>query len=330
MKFGKTSRDNIDRSQFIEHKARGSFLDRFKGRTMQISKDGHLGIINSTKIPIKPVSDLRYDNDEQFGNKNHLLTNRLAEGINHNRKQISNYEALTPMNRSNSISDHQNYDQNHRYNDVENRMNKQPNSNFIRTNPSGLRIGLTQAGDNIMRNSYSKFSNDYPKTTMNHSLKEESKQLNLNFNINGRSKAPHTTQNESSNLSKVDNHSRNKSLALKMPLFQKSSFYGKQNDARTMNHQSQDNNVNEGNSKSKLPSIHSKSNFDPKSHFSNDVGIQKQQGLNNRQRRSLEPENDMRSSLLLIHKSVSKIPRIQPKQKNENNFVVNKKVKFQR
>ena len=117
MKFNKTWRNSVDKAKFIENKSRGSFLDRFKGRTMKISKDGHLGIVNSTKIPIKPIIENKLNYCEGKEIYNNFQRNNSHE-LMKNRKQMSNYEAL--MNRSNSVINHSASNKDQRYNKFEN------------------------------------------------------------------------------------------------------------------------------------------------------------------------------------------------------------------
>lgn len=68
MKFGNTGRDITDKSKFMNNKVRGSFLDRFKGRTIQLGLDGHLGVVKNTKVPIKGIHENpsdSYSNNQQ-------------------------------------------------------------------------------------------------------------------------------------------------------------------------------------------------------------------------------------------------------------------------
>jgi hypothetical protein len=81
---------------------KGSFLERFKGRTIQMSKDGHVGVVNSTKVPIKPS----HDHASRSFSKNDYMpysddTNNKAQNSSYQKTSPkSNFEALSPLKRS--------------------------------------------------------------------------------------------------------------------------------------------------------------------------------------------------------------------------------------
>lgn len=102
MKFAYTGREDTNRSSFMPKNKRGSFLDRFKGRTLQMSKEGHVGVVNSTKIPIKPS----YDNpDKSYSSYvDSSSAGKQSNGYTINPATKSNLEALSPMKRSNLMA----------------------------------------------------------------------------------------------------------------------------------------------------------------------------------------------------------------------------------
>ena len=69
--------------------------------------------------------------------------------------------------------------------------NKQPNFNYASTTPYGMRIGLTKAGDNVLRNSYSNFASENPKTSSNYLSKIEANHVESKFTSNSFQKLPH-------------------------------------------------------------------------------------------------------------------------------------------
>ena len=94
MKFSYQAREGVDRSSFVPNKKRGSFLDRFKGRVTQMDKGGHLSVVESSKMPIKPSYDFanksyNYDDNSPYDNASKL--------------KKSNYSVLSPAKRSNTI-----------------------------------------------------------------------------------------------------------------------------------------------------------------------------------------------------------------------------------
>lgn len=148
MKFSYQAREEIDRSSFEPNKKRGSFLDRFKGRITQIGKEGHLSVVNSTKMPIKPshVQHNKSYNYEDYAPYDNISTAKKT-----------NYNALSPGKRSNTLQ-----------------------RKFERN-------GLTDIGNTIMRYNEVKSltnSRQQDRVTSSHSLSPDSHvayQSNLNF-----------------------------------------------------------------------------------------------------------------------------------------------------
>lgn len=48
MKLSHSKREGKGKKMPIAGKIKGGFLDRFKGRTSQIGKEGHLGVVKNT------------------------------------------------------------------------------------------------------------------------------------------------------------------------------------------------------------------------------------------------------------------------------------------
>lgn len=93
MKFTYAGREGVDRSRFAPNKKKGSFLERFKGRVTQMNKEGHLSVVKNTREPIKPS----YEKPIQSYNNEYSAYNQPET-------KKTNYDALSPMKRSNTIS----------------------------------------------------------------------------------------------------------------------------------------------------------------------------------------------------------------------------------
>ena len=76
MKFGNTGRDITDKNKFMTNKKRSNFLDRFKGRTIQMSREGHIGIVKNTQVPIKPMHN---GSIKQQNNKNNQQMKSISK-----------------------------------------------------------------------------------------------------------------------------------------------------------------------------------------------------------------------------------------------------------
>lgn len=171
MKFGKTGRNNTDKNKFMENKPRGSFLERFKGRTIQMNKEGHLGVVHNTKIPIKPVHDQPYNNNQQYEHHSALVKN-YGNGTDRQNGTKSNFEILSPMKRSNSDNEDTFATRNDRYNSFARNYKKAENMlSHSHNNTSSLRKGLSKAGDNVLRVSHGNSrSGSLPKMGSSHSM----------------------------------------------------------------------------------------------------------------------------------------------------------------
>ena len=171
MKFGNTGRDITDKQKFMTKKKNTSFLDRFKGRTLQLGKEGHLGIVKHTNMPIKAIHD---DPSQSYSNINHgksAMKHKNGGDTVKNVKPKNNFEALLPLKRSNSINNDHFEQSNNRYESFARNFNKNSNSLAQSYNPSGgLRKGLANAGSNVLRNSFSNSVKDnFSKMGSSHS-----------------------------------------------------------------------------------------------------------------------------------------------------------------
>lgn len=210
MKFGNTGRGEVDKSKFIVNKNRGNFLERFKGRTIQINKEGHYGVVNSTKIPIKPIHDSPMlptnPSDNRLGmKKNSIDTSRVPKGK-------SNLEILSPYRRSNSINNEDFSSRNDRYNsfarNYNNKLSQSHNENSMR--------GLAKAGGEVFRKSHDQNIKDsYPKINSSHSDMIDNRMNNSGLSFNQSFNAPNTSQDKPSPYS-----------SMKMPLAMAASLRG--------------------------------------------------------------------------------------------------------
>lgn len=340
MKFGVTGRDNVDKSKFITNQPRGSFLDRFKGRTMHISKEGHLGVVQNTKIPIKPIYDQPYSNTEVFENQSKIIARKYIGETNRNSKPMSNFEALTPIKRSNSIAEDNFQTRNNRFNTFEKDI-KMPQNTLSNTNPPGLRVGLSKAGDNIMRNSLNSFNSDYPKINSSHSMKAGDKLFKPDFRINNDDfKTPNTTSNDPYSSMKIPLSMAASLKGSSTPNesnMQKSSFYSPQStiEKPTPIKMRSSFNANDFKKVKSHPSPYAENKADRYNQESTDdenTSANIISGINNRMkhRRSVEVDgnNDMKSALSLLHKSLSKKNNITILRNSNDNITDNRKSAF--
>lgn len=82
---------------------KGTFLDRFKGRTIQMGKEGHISVVNSTKMPIKPSYEglnQSYNNDAYVPYQDIAKPRERNSSASYPVYSKSNYEALSPEKRS--------------------------------------------------------------------------------------------------------------------------------------------------------------------------------------------------------------------------------------
>lgn len=197
MKFGNTGRDITDKNKFMNNKPRGSFLERFKGRTIQINKEGHLGVVHSTKMPIKPMHDQGqqpYNSNKQHEHHS-ALVKKPAMGTNRGEKSKNNFEALSPFKRSNSIDTGGFTEGNDRYNAFARNFKKTENVLSHSYNSPGLRKGLSKAGGDILRQSYnSSMKEEYPKMGSSHSMVPETRMNNSSLTFNSNLKAPNSSK----------------------------------------------------------------------------------------------------------------------------------------
>ena len=316
MKFSLTGRDNVDKSKFLANQPRGSFLDRFKGRTMQMNKEGHIGIVQNTKIPIKPIYEQPYSNTEFAGKQSQMIAKKYVGDTGINYKPMSNFEALTPVKRSGSMAEDNFRTMNNRYSTFEKDI-KMPQNILSNTNPSGLRIGLSKAGDNILRNSHSTFNSDYPKINSSHSM-NSNKLLGSDFNISNDFKTPNTTSNDPYTSMKIPlamAASMKGSFTPTETNIQKSSFYSQQNNQERPNQIKMRSSFNANDFK-KVKG-HQSPYADSKYKRNNEESTDEEKqsaaiisSINNRMRhrRSVEIGDgaQIKSSLSMLHKSISK------------------------
>jgi hypothetical protein len=195
MKFGNTGRDITDKRKFMTNKPKGSFLERFKGRTVQLDKEGHLGIIKTTSMPIKVMQD---DPSQAYTNQGATKPKKLR-GLDtvRNMKPQNNFQALSPLKRSNSIAEDNIAKSNNRYESFARNYQKNQNPLTKSYNGStGLRGGLANAGSNVLNSNLNNtMKNTNPKMRTSH-LVAASPQAN-NFSMRGKNggKAPNSSQN---------------------------------------------------------------------------------------------------------------------------------------
>ena len=195
MKFGNTGRTITDKNKFMTNKPRGSFLDRFKGRTTQLDKEGHFGVVKSTKIPIKALNE--HPNESYSNNQNFKQNSfhRQSMDTTRNANPKNNFEALSPLKRSNSITNDKMFNQgSNRYESFARNFKKNDTMmTMSHKDPNMLRTKLSNAGSNVLRNSYSNtMKNEYPKMGSSHSM-NAMPQMNssgLSFDKNKSSMTP--------------------------------------------------------------------------------------------------------------------------------------------
>lgn len=213
MKFGITGRDITDKNKFMSNKPKGDFLDRFKGRTIQMNKEGHLGVVKNTKMPIKAVHDQpmqSYNNSNQPEHHSALLK-RPNMGSELDVRKKNNFEALSPFaKRSSSIDGETFSSRNDRYNSFARNYQKMDNALTKSYNSPGLRKGLSNAGGEVMKPQHSNsVKREVIKVGSSHSMGPEHK-LNGSF----------TTPSKPNDLS-------NPYGSLKMPLAMQANVLGK-------------------------------------------------------------------------------------------------------
>jgi len=196
MKFGITGRDITDKNKFMSaNNKKSNFLDRFKGRTIQMSREGHLGIVKSTNAPIKPVPE----------NKNHQISNAKMRQMGQikkpnpdsfrNVKPKNNFEALSPFKRSNSVLEENSGPRNDRYNSFAKNYHKVENALSKSYNSNGLRKGLSKAGGQILGGNHKDINrNDYPKMNSSHSMVPIDSGNKPEFGMKNRMNAPNSSK----------------------------------------------------------------------------------------------------------------------------------------
>ncbi|CAI2362012.1 unnamed protein product [Moneuplotes crassus] len=136
-------------------------MDRFKGKTTQMNKEGHLGIVHSTKQPVKPLK--AYPNDS-YKNEDSAPYGDLSKsrdygnlGSRGNRSK-SNYEALSATKSMNNSSyTMPSLSQENKYSFASNfKKNHKAIDDCYNEAPS-LQRRMQAAGNNVMR--YSSSSN---------------------------------------------------------------------------------------------------------------------------------------------------------------------------
>ena len=151
-----TGREIIKREQNNDAIKKGTFLDRFKGRTIQMGKEGHLSVVNSTKMPIKPSYESlnqSYSNDAYVPYQDMTKSRERNSSANYPTYSKSNYEALSPEKRAHALA-----------------------NKFSSPSASGeynlsQRNALSNVGNNIMRyKNNDNFSSITQKVNTSHSL----------------------------------------------------------------------------------------------------------------------------------------------------------------
>lgn len=236
MKFGKNGRLDQDKSKYTENQPRGSFLERFKGRTIKVGREGHLGVVKNTSVPIKGVYDepkQSYNNQQQYSLG---LINQQNSDTTRNVKAKSNLEALSPLKRASSISEDNFESRADRYNSfARNYKRTQDPLSMSYNNKSALHKGLSNAGNNVLRNSYSNTMKDeYSKMGSSHSSNSPMTMNHSGLSFKSTPNAPNTSQNPGNAYysmkvpAAMEASLKGSSQGLKIPM-EKSSFYSAQN-----------------------------------------------------------------------------------------------------
>lgn len=103
LKNSHTGREGNKREQSDDGAKKGTFLDRFKGRTIQMGKEGHISVVKSTKMPIKPSYESlnqSYSNDAYAPYQDLTKSRERNSSANYPLYSKSNYEVLSPEKRS--------------------------------------------------------------------------------------------------------------------------------------------------------------------------------------------------------------------------------------
>lgn len=156
MKNSHTGREGGKKGSIVPTKKRGSFLERFKGRTIQMSKEGHVGVVNSTKMPIKPSHENpNYSyNQEEYMPYTDSSKKKSGNQDGYQRSvSKSNYEALSPMKRSVALpnkfsapSDNTTYSFASNF-----RRAQQALEDNYNDKPQSSKRGMSEIGNKIMR-----------------------------------------------------------------------------------------------------------------------------------------------------------------------------------
>lgn len=199
MKFGNTGRDITDKNKFMGKKKTSPFLERFKGRTIQMSREGHIGIVKSTGTPIKPIHPKASNN---YGDQHHPTMKSISKPMyvekSPKRKsgplsigffQIhdkfmhieSSIESFNPGQRSNSIPTHSTDENTNRYSAFAKNYQKVEDVFSKNKHEGRTKRSLANAGGQIMSGS-AKSLNGYPKMHSSRSMAPEN-----SFNSSGLS-----------------------------------------------------------------------------------------------------------------------------------------------
>ncbi|CAI2370753.1 unnamed protein product [Moneuplotes crassus] len=191
MKFGNTGRDITDKKKFMTKPKKSDFLERFKGRTSQISTDGHLGIVKNTHTPIKPVHSGGMDMYNNH-NQNQMNGGNMMPMGNHGGYSSSIGPHPT-MKKSNSLSGEAFQTRNSRYSSFAQNHQKVDNSYKESQQKQPHKRSLANIGGHIMGGSM-KSLHEYPKmhssktNIPNNAMRESTLSYQKDINIPNSSK----------------------------------------------------------------------------------------------------------------------------------------------
>jgi len=225
MKFSKTGRQNVDTNKFIENKPKGSFLERFKGRTTTMDKEGHLGVVKSTNMPIKAV----------LNQPMQAYSNQKSQKMDVHRIQNTQPQLLRKSSQENFTT------QNDRYDSFARNFKKTENVLAKSHNSPSFRRSMSKIGNDIMRQDNNSSAQDsFNKRSMSHSLVPKGAMRNSGSGFSKSFKVP-----DPKNVNHNPYSSSKIPLAMSAGLNQqngdnetsvyKSSFYSEQNSPKPSN-----------------------------------------------------------------------------------------------
>ncbi|CAI2367799.1 unnamed protein product [Moneuplotes crassus] len=202
MKFGVTGRDITDKRKFMSNKKKSNFLERFKGRTVQMSTDGHIGIVKNTHSPIKPTHEntmKMYNNQNMSQMKSISKPFFLPKGGNSNT-----INAFSPMKRSNSLSEESPQINNNRYSTFKQNYNQVERAFGNGHKKLEHKRSLANAGGQIMSASTSSL-HEYPKMHSSKSTVAEDTMKNSALSYKKEIYAPNSSKSNPSSFNDLRN-----------------------------------------------------------------------------------------------------------------------------